>query len=159
MKKILLTRGLHAIVDNNVYPELVKHKWHAMLGRDTFYAVRKTKGTGGSRGTILMHREVLRVQCNEEIDHVNRNGLDNRRTNLRASSRSQNSANRGRQINSGKYKGVHRTANKERWRARIQVNGEGIYLGTFDDAVDAALTYDVAAREHFGEFACTNFGG
>lgn len=91
-------------------------------------------------------------------DHINRNGLDNRRCNLRKCSNAQNAQNRGKQRNnSGRFKGV--TFWKGKWMAQIGVNGQHIYGGRFNTDVEAARAYDKLAREHHGEFAMVNFPG
>ena len=93
-----------------------------------------------------------------EIDHINGDGLDNRLVNLRPVTSHQNHANRHKIWGVSRYKGVNRSASKRNpWRAEIQVKGRSIYLGVFPSQEAAARAYDAAAREHFGEFARTNF--
>jgi len=137
-----------ALVDDDDYERLSQFVWRFQKGRQTGYAVR---GDG-----ILMHSEVLGTAL--EVDHVNRNGLDNRKVNLRHATPSQQQANKikgnWRKFTS-KYKGVHFYQN--RWQATICKNKKKIYLGRFLDEVDAARAYDRAAIELFGEFAATNF--
>ena len=90
-------------------------------------------------------------------DHVNSNGLDNRRINLREASQAQNCANqRLHSNNTSGYKGVSRERAERRWKARICVKGRHIFLGRFDDPVEAARAYNEAALEYFGEFAWLN---
>ena len=90
------------------------------------------------------------------VDHINGNGLDNRRSNLRPASRSQNGANRGAPSNNTSgFKGVTRFRLK--WMAKIQVHGRTIHLGLFATPQEAARAYDTAALEHFGEYARPNF--
>jgi len=92
-----------------------------------------------------------------EVDHRNRDPLDNRRTNLRCATRSQNAANRSRPVgSSAPYRGVRRTRNGRRWMALLSVNGRQRYFGTYDSPELAARAYDVAALEQFGEFAALN---
>ncbi len=89
------------------------------------------------------------------IDHVNGNGADNRRANLRIATRSQNGANRGPQKNNTSgYKGVSR--DKQRWQASITVMGVCHRIGGFDTPEEAAVAYDIRAREVFGEYAKLN---
>jgi len=90
------------------------------------------------------------------IDHINQNKLNNRRNNLRVCSRSENGANRSiPKTNTSGYKGVYRIKNK--WMAQIGIKNKSIYLGCFDEKVDAAIAYDTAATKAFGAFARLNF--
>lgn len=105
-----------------------------------------------------MHRLLIYVPPGFEVDHINRNGLDNRRANLRTCTKSENAANREKVggDTSSKYKGVHRRADSGKWMARIKVNGRRRSLGCFYSEEEAALAYNVAATEEFGEFARVN---
>lgn len=98
-----------------------------------------------------MHREIVDAP---EVDHRNGDRVDNRRANLRAATHLQNCQN-ARPKGQSRFKGVSRY--RERWHARIKVPGRRIDLGSFHDEESAARAYDVAAREHFGEFARLNF--
>jgi len=91
-----------------------------------------------------------------DVDHIDGNKLNNRRSNLRVATRSQNSANRGPTGGTSKFKGVRYCKDKGRYRAEIQADGRYIHLGYFDVEVDAARAYDQAAVTHYGEFAYTN---
>jgi len=124
------------------------------------YAVRKTHGPHSSRKSLYLHREILGVtEPRVKVDHLNGDGLDNQRENLRACSTAQNNMNRAkrRRRSSSTYKGVCWHTRYGRFQAEIKLNGKSKFLGMFETEVDAALAYDAAAREHFGQFACTNF--
>jgi hypothetical protein len=110
------------------------------------------------RRMIYMHREILQCHGEEEGDHWNHRTLDNRRSNLRKCSHAQNASNvsRPRDNRSG-FKGVVFEKRTGKWYAQIRVNRKQHHLGTFTDKEDAARAYDAAARQHFGEFALTNF--
>jgi hypothetical protein len=104
-----------------------------------------------------MHRAVLGLSAGDRtrVDHKDHDTLDNRRSNLRVSTRSQNSANQLKTRGTSKYKGVHKL--KDRWKAQIEVDGKKRYLGSFVREEEAARAYDAAAVEAFGEFALINF--
>lgn len=146
---IPLTRGKFALVDEKDYPVLSPFHWRALEDEHTWYAIT------GSNPAILMHRMIIGGKY-PEVDHKDGNGLNNRRTNLRSSSREQNGRNRkkyGRKTS--KYKGVCFLSGG--WVASITFNKKTHYLGRFHDEKAAAKAYDSAAKREFGEFARTNF--
>jgi hypothetical protein len=153
MKRIPLTRGLFALVDNTNYEWLSRWEWCAHPnGAENFYAMRSVYFP--IKKSIWMHKEVF--GGDQLVDHKNRDTLDNRRDNLRAATHSQNRANsKRRSNNTSGYQGVSR--HKLKWKAEIVMNQKFIYLGLFENLKDAALAYDDAALKHFGEFANTNF--
>jgi hypothetical protein len=107
---------------------------------------------------VLMHRVILDAKPGQQIDHANRDGLDNRRSNLRFSSIAQNSYNSKKRKNSlGIYKGVSKTSTGRLWRARIWVDKVEIFLGNYASAIEAARAYDIAALKYCNGFAKTNF--
>lgn len=152
VRRIPLTRGKFAIVDDEDYDRLSQHKWCAVDRRRQCYAQRKEHGK-----TIRMHREILQVPAGLVFDHRNHNGLDNRKCNLRICTPSQNSQNRRpQQGGSSRYKGVWWEQAKGKWRAVISHQGRTIHIGYYDYEVDAAIAYDDMAIELFGEFAYLN---
>jgi AP2 domain/HNH endonuclease len=103
-----------------------------------------------------MHRMIL--EGYPFVDHVNGNGLDNRKANLRQATAQEQAWNRKKQGNcSSKYKGVCWSKHARKWVVHIKIDYQQVYLGYFKDEVEAALAYDEAARKNFGEFARTNF--
>lgn len=104
---------------------------------------------------MAMHRLIMDPGPGLVVDHINGDGLDNRRVNLRLATRSQNQMNRRSHIGSRRIKGVSCTG--ARWRAQIMVRGETHKLGIFDSEEEAGRAYDVAARALHGEFARLNF--
>lgn len=154
MKQIPLTQGKSALVDDQDYEELSKYKWFAQRNGYTFYGVR-TQRVVGETHTVAMHREILSTPKDMQTDHINGNGLDNRRSNLRICTRSQNAMNR--RALRGLYKGMGWDKREGGWRTAIQVKGKLLYLGHYFCLVKAAKVYDIAARKYYGEFARVNF--
>ena len=155
MKQIPLTQGKFALVDNEDYNWLNQWKWGANKGGNTYYAIRNSSGKLTKRKTILMHREILKALKEMECDHINHNGLDNRRLNLRLATKSQNAKNR---ISYGVSKdlGVYFHIMSGKWEAKIKSNKQSIYLGLYKKETDAAKAYNKAALKYHGEFANLN---
>lgn len=126
----------------------------------TFYARRSGKVKNGvyRNFSVTMHRQIMKLPKNLCVDHINHNGLDNRRANLRAVSQAQNNVNKPKQSGSysSKYKGVTSKVDRK-WHAYIMQKGKYYYLGSFDDEQAAGRAYDEKAKELFGEYACLNF--
>jgi len=151
MKSISLSQGFSALVDDCDFKDLSQLAWHYTKKGYAAHSVGNQK--------LLMHRFILERMGYtdfEETDHINLNKLDNRRKNLRPSTRSQNKANRKADKNkqSTTYKGVFRKRTK--WMARITVRGRDFNLGVFPTPKEAAIAYNEAAIEHFGTFANLN---
>jgi hypothetical protein len=156
MKKIPLTQGKHAIVDDKDYAALKKYKWHASASsHNQYYAMTMINGKHK-----LMHRFILGLKkANIFIDHINHDPLDNRRCNLRITTNSQNQMNRKNFTNKHGYKGIlfKTDANrKKKWQAFISKDGEKICLGHYFTKIEAAKAYNEAAKEYFGEYAYLN---
>lgn len=154
--EIPLSQGLVAVVDDaDVGRVLAAGKWSASVRENTAYATRTVRKADGGKTTIRLHNFLTGWSY---VDHVNGNGLDNRRSNLRAADSITNAQNVGRRAhNTSGFKGVtwHRRAGK--WMAQIVVSGHRIHLGYFADPTEAAKAYDAAAIEHFAAFARPNF--
>jgi hypothetical protein len=149
VKEITLQNGGFALVDDNDFAELTKHDWY----KDGKYACR-WEYRDNKHIKIYMHREIMKGQ---EVDHANRNGLDNRRENLRSCSRQQNSFNMGSKgVKTSKLKGVCFDKQTNKWKSTITLNKKQIWLGRFTDEIDAARAYDKAAKQYHGEFAYLN---
>ncbi len=147
---IPLDVGLFAIADQEDAEYLQQFNWLQNSNGEAYRCLV-------DRRTISMHRDLLGSPT-LEIDHKNGNRLDNRRSNLRLATHSQNLANsRIRPNNKSGFKGVNKGTGNARWAARITVNYKLIQLGLFNSPENAALAYDEAARHYFGEFACLNF--
>ena len=157
-RRIPLTQGKYAIVDQDDFERLNKHKWHVCKSANTFYA-RRTIYTGKKRISIMMHREVIHPPENLLVDHINHNGLDNRKANLRLATCEQNSYNRirFRKSQSSKYKGVRWNKQIKKWAVIICFNKKSKFIGYFEDEIQAAKAYDKAAKKYHKEFASLNF--
>ncbi|MFI5473137.1 HNH endonuclease [Streptomyces cacaoi] len=155
MREIHLTSGGIALVDDEDFDRVVETgSWYAHKSLNTSYATQNYRPDGGKYTTRRMHSFITGLPY---VDHVNGNGLDNRRANLRAATASQNQANqRMRRDNRSGFRGVQH-APGDRWRALLIAKGQRISLGYYDAREDAARAYDAAAIDHFGEFARTNF--
>jgi hypothetical protein len=157
MKRILLTKGGEALVDDQDHDYLSRWKWYAAKGGK--YAARDTRSSNRRRGTLIYMHDVVaaRIGMVGTIDHANRDTLDNQRHNLRPATGSQNGANRGPQVNNTSgYKGVTWDKARHRWSASIKVRGQRKNLGRFDNKIEAARAYNQAALKHFGVFAFLN---
>ncbi|UCD51637.1 MAG: HNH endonuclease [Phycisphaerales bacterium] len=148
-KRIALTDGHYTLVDAADYEALNQYNWRFYNG----YAARQQ-----GRKTIYMHRQIMDPPQGMMVDHVNRNKLDNRCANLRVCTRRENILNQaGKRTSRSRFKGVEYRKGRDKCVARIRFNGQRLWLGTFDDEVEAARAYDRAAVECFGEFAHLNF--
>ena len=159
-RTIPLTRGKFAIVDAEDYPWLNKYKWYTVPDRCTCYAGRDLRlPKSGSYMRIRMHQQILEPPAGFCVDHINHNGLDNRKANLRSATHSQNCCNRRKTSARtwSRYKGVSWRIHDKRWTAAIKINGQTRFLGRFRDEVAAAKAYDAAARKYHGQFAALNF--
>jgi hypothetical protein len=149
VRYITLTRGLHALVDAEDYEWLNQHRWHASpaTGHSTVYAKRSTR-----HGSVFMHRMIMQPPKGMVVDHINGNGLDNRRCNLRICTRQENAQNRRKHVDGkSRFIGVSPCGNK--WQAFVGHE----YVGHFDDEVEAAKARDRKAIEMYGEHAWLNF--
>lgn len=153
MCEIPITKGYSTIVDEDDYHFLMKWKWHACLSGDRVYAMRNSKTKNGKRHHIMMHRIINKTPDGMDTDHINGNGLDNRRSNLRNATRTQNQWNR-RENKKGasKYKGVYWHKQHRKWIASIQVGKIRFHLGLFINELDAANAYAERAETEFGDF-------
>lgn len=157
-KLIPLTKGQFAIVDDADYDLLMQWKWTYLQGRKTGYAVRYTK-VDDKRVTVYMHRFIINASTGVEVDHKDRNGLNNTRNNIRIATPGQNRANapKSNRKTTSRYKGVYRTNNPSRpWWAHIGIEGKSRTIGYFANELDAACAYNYAAVQHYGEFAYVN---
>ena len=154
VRRIKLTREKFAIIDDADYPLVRGYKWHALPSREDFYASTTITTGVGKRKSIKMHQLIF----GKNSDHKNGNTLDNRRSNLRKATPSQNGANSKKQKNTSSiYKGVSLRKISGNWGASIQKDGKQYHIGTFKTEIEAAKAYDKKAVEFFGEYARLNF--
>lgn len=167
MKEIQLTQNKFALVDDEDFEEINKYKWFAIKNKNTYYAERYNKSETGPKH-IKMHRQILNITDSKILgDHINMNGLDNQKSNLRIANKTQNGSNRKSKPGStSKYLGVSLTTkywyvNKEKractaWRATIRINGIQTHLGHFKEEIEAAKAYNEMAIKIHGEYANLN---
>lgn len=157
MAEIQTSNGFVVLVDDADLPLVGESGWFADEPRPgrTRYARKWLTLDDGRKARLRMHKLITGFP---QTDHINGNGLDNRRANLRPATGSQNAMNRGmRSDNTSGFKGVTWDRKNQWWRVRIWVDGRNLVVGRFADPVEAAHAYDEAARIHFGEYARTNF--
>jgi len=146
----------YALVDDEDFEELNKHKWYAIKDHNTYYAIRHDKRDPNTleRKSVRMHRILLNAPSNMVVDHINGNGLDNRRSNIRLCTQSQNAFNQRKNIkNVSGYKGVGWHKQRKKWRAQIRINKKRIDIGHFSTPKLAHEAYIEAAKKYHGDFA------
>jgi hypothetical protein len=158
MKRIKLTHEKFALVDDDDYEVLSQYHWQARKKRNTWYAQRGCI-RGGKETTQRMHRAILGlIDPAIFVDHINGDGLDNRRSNLRIATVAQNNHNsRKPRNNRSGFKGVSQRKGFKQWHAYIYVGNSQVHLGFYDDPEFAAMVYDSFAKQLFGEFFRPNF--
>lgn len=158
---VVLTRGMVALIDLEDAEVVGRHLWHAYQNRDGTWYARSSNPSGVRPASIRMHRLVMGMGAgrSRQVDHIDGYGLNNRKSNLRVVTNSQNMMNRGAtRRGSSAFKGVSFDRCTGKWRAHIAIDGKGRWLpGLHDDEATAARLYDAAAIRLHGEFAVVNF--
>lgn len=154
-KQIPVPSGHAVLVDETDLRALRFYHWRVhktMSGR--IYAATRNRFTGK---ILYMHRFLMKAPAGSDVDHIDGDGLNNQRSNLRLCSRKENVRNSRPQVGrSSRFKGVHLCPDSGRWHARIVVDGKKVHLGRFTREGEAAAAYNKAARIHFGQFARVN---
>ncbi len=152
---IALTKGLFALIDAEDFPRVSSWYWSALVrtGR-TAYAMRVER-----RRTIYLHRFIMGALPGTDVDHINGNGQDCRKINLRVCTHAENQRNYSKTSSptASSFKGVRWDRDRSRWVAWVKLDRKSRFLGRFASEEEAARAYDAAARELFGEFAKPNF--
>lgn len=167
MRTVPLSDGSEVLVDAEDYEWLSQYRWQNISpGRS---GPARLMGGRGNQCVVWMHREILGLPRNPEPGdwrrgkHLNGNLLDNRRSNLAIVTPSQDQQNmkqpkRNPESRYGsRFIGVRKSPHGEKWSAVIKIEGKRVYLGSFRTEKEAAIAYDIAAREHYGPTARTNF--
>lgn len=142
-----------AKIDPEDYEEISQCKWYIKKPKKSRYSRYAINGKGE-----FLHREIMNPPKGIAIDHINGDGLDNRRANLRIADACQNQWNQRRKENgTSKFKGVSWCTRVKKWAIQICYKQKFIWLGYYDDEVEAARAYDRAAVKYFGVFARLNF--
>jgi hypothetical protein len=158
---VFLTKGQVAVIDAADVGLVERYNWHAQFESrgENWYAKTSERlpVEGYKYGRLPMQNVICGVERGVQVDHIDHNGLNNRRSNLRVATGQLNKANRRTfKNNTSGYRGVGRFG--DRWLARIRVNGKGLSLGVYDSPEEAAFAYNIAATMYFGEFASLNSG-
>lgn len=160
--RLHLNGGQFALIDAADLPLVAHRRWHAQAGKYTTYARYTDRDGKGGNFVVHMHRLILGLERGDRrhVDHINHNGLDNRRSNLRIASRTENMANSTKPRLKSPYRGVAFYPAKDgggKWQARIRWRGRQLNLGLYETPEEAAREYDLIAVKLYGEFATLNF--
>lgn len=148
---IPLSKGFKTMVDNADFAELSKYKWHVAEGGGKHYAVRSVK-TKGKVQTVRMSRLITGAPKGLQVDHINGDSLDNRRSNLRIVTILQNTRNRKKTKNkTSGYLGVTWYKSLNKWVAYVKINGKNISLGYHCCLRDAVKARNEGVKKHYGE--------
>jgi len=155
--EVPFTQGKVAFIDDADADLVSSYKWYAVLSDRTWYA-RTTITAEGKRRGLYMHRLIMGQPLGLQVDHIDRDGLNNRRDNLRLATNAQNRTNqRINAKNTSGYRGVHWSKQAKKWMAQTEHLGKHIHFGCYDNPVDAAKAYDKGMRAIHGPHCHSNF--
>ena len=155
---ISLTQGQETIIDLADWDLVKDYRWYAHWEDNTFYVLTNVYSAYTVQQKIRLHRLLLAAPKGVLVDHVDRNGLNNRRNNIRLVTSLENRCHSvGQKGSRSAYKGVTWNKQSRKWQSGIMLHGQSRHLGLFNDELDAAEAYDEAAIELFGEYALLNF--
>jgi len=157
MKEIKMKRGFVAMVDDEDYEHLNQWKWHVLITNKNIYARRDIRGEVGQ--TTKMHRLIMNAPKDKEVDHIDHNGLNKQKSNLRICTHAQNCMNVN-PVGKSRYLGVCLTRNGNGnpiIRSTIRTGEKRITIGQFKTEIEAAKAYDKMAKKYHGDFANLNF--
>lgn len=152
-------RGGYALIDDGDLPLMDGYDWWVSRRRYTNSNASYVMGTTGRMGKLVyLHRIILGLKTGDgvEVDHINNDGCDNRRTNLRTVTHTHNLANMVKVRGTSRYKGVHWARNEGKWHSNISYNDKTVPIGYFDSEEDAARAYNRKAVELYGGYARIN---
>jgi hypothetical protein len=159
---ITLSQGYFAVIDAGDVEMVSPHRWWAWVNYRIDGSILAVYALTGARPNDKqikppLHRFLMDAPNGLEVDHIDRNGLNNRRSNLRIATHAENQQNQGLRVNNTSgFKGVNWHKPMQKWRAYIQANGKLHHLGLYSTPEDAARAYDTAAITLHGDFARLN---
>lgn len=147
MKQIPLTKGKFALVDDEDFAKCSEHPWHTQKNHKTLYARRTVYSTRKNRHVLLLHHFIVGApSCGYEVDHIDGNGLNNQKANLRFVTHRQNLQNKHH--GTSKYPGVSWNVKRQRWFSQAYISGKAVFVGWFTDEDEAFRKYKEKLREH-----------
>lgn len=156
--QIALTQGQVATIDAEDFEMISQYKWCANKRKHRWYAVGYVRGSSKTKAKLVyMHRLIAKAETGYDVDHIDGNGLNNTKSNLRSATRSQNMQNE-RNLRGGTsiYKGVYFNAKRNRWIVEMKIETKKKHIGQFKTELEAARAYNLNALKHYGEFARLN---
>lgn len=157
MIEVPLTKGYVAVIDDEYWELVAQHRWRVLVQPHGQYAIAALPRRNGKQRTLSMHRLILDAGSGQMVDHIDKDGLNNKRGNLRFCTKAQNAQNRRHLGGESPYRGVFWYKKSGRWGARITARREERFLGLFSSEEEAARAYDRSALELHEQFANLNF--